>query len=105
MGQHGPTMIVWLPGRRPYCSSCMSPVSIYIVFMQERPVFLGTWCVSCDPYSSNTEHWASWKAEHAPEGVAEHGELRVPLEDGAWEFARKFMQGDGERRTRPSPSS
>jgi hypothetical protein len=72
-----------------------------MVFADGSPVVLGTWCPSCDAYSSNDEHWASWRPD-LPIELPSRVELKVPQNETAWEFARTFMQGDGERKTRSS---
>jgi hypothetical protein len=76
-----------------------------MIFLDEAPTTMGTWCPTCDSYSGNVDHWSSWmlEAEKVTPGVCERGVLRVPQDEKSWEFARTFMQGDGVRNTRRSP--
>lgn len=73
-----------------------------MAFIDGDPQMLGTWCPVCDPYTDCAQHWHTWKDEF-PAGRGSVIDLRLPQDADAWEYARTFMAGTGERRTRSSP--
>lgn len=98
------TKIVWPEDGRPHCTRCLGDVVVYIVFMDDEPKVLGTRCSLCDPYRDNKEHFKSWKHK-IPFRLHGHVQIRVPLDETAWSFAKSFMDAPGTRMTRPSPAS
>lgn len=104
MTSQAPTKIMWPDDGRPSCTRCGGGVVVYLVFMDDEPKVLGTRCPLCDPYRDNREHFKSWKSQ-IPIRFHGHVQIKVPLDETAWTFAKKFMDSPGERLTRPSPSS